>query len=84
MLKVARKKYCCGGGNAILIEPLWPMQRRGTRFYMALYQCKTCGEYTLRGDSQKEYWNTFVEILSKERAQELIAKKKEKMNDGIQ
>ena len=78
MLKMATVKYCCNGGNAVMVEPLWPMKRRGTKYFMALYQCKKCKEYTLRGDSQAKEWNTFVEILNKQTAQELIQRKKEK------
>lgn len=77
-LPIASTKYCCGDNNAIMVEPLWPMKRRGKKFYMALFQCKICKEYTLRGESQAKDWNTFAEVLNKKRAQELIDKKKER------
>jgi len=77
-LPIAKTKYCCGGGNAIMVEPLWPMQKRGKKFYMALFQCKICKEYTLRGDNQEKEWNTYVEILNKKYAEELIEKKRQR------
>jgi hypothetical protein len=77
-LPIATEKYCCGGGNAIMIEPLWPMKRRGMKFFMALFQCKTCKEYSLRGESQEKEWNTFVDILNEKQAKELIEQKKQR------
>ena len=79
MLPIATKKFCCGGGNAIMIEPLWPMKRRGKKFFMALFQCKTCGEYTLRGENQEKMWNTFVEVLNEKRAKQYIEEKKQRI-----
>lgn len=79
MLPITKKKYCCGGGNAHLVEPLWPMIKRGKKFFMALFQCKKCNEYSLRGESQEKLWNTFVEILNASQARTLIHRKKQKV-----
>lgn len=78
MDKISTKKYCCGSNNALMIVPLWPMKRRGKKWFMALFQCKCCHEYSLRGVNQQESWNTFVEILTKERALEFIKEKKDR------
>jgi len=75
MLPIDPIKYCCGGGNATLIEPLFPMIKRKKKFFMGIYQCKVCKEKTLRGENQEKEWNTFVEIINEERAQKLISKK---------
>ena len=72
----ATKKFCCGGNNALMVVPLWPMKRRGKKFFMALFQCKCCKEYTLRGENQEKMWNTYVEILNEKSAKEFINKKK--------
>lgn len=77
-LPIASKKYCCGGGNAIMVAPLWPMKKRGKKFYMALFQCKICNEYTLRGDNQEKDWNTYVEVLNETYAKKLIGEKKQR------
>jgi len=82
-LPVTKVKYCCGGGNALLVEPLWPMKRRGKKYYMALYQCKCCKEYSLRGETQARQWNCFVELLSKKKAQSYIIMKKEKIKHEV-
>ena len=80
MIPILTKKYCCGGGNAHMIETLWPMTKRGKKFFMALFQCKTCKELSLRGESQEKEWNCFVKILNKDEADALILQKKEKKN----
>ena len=80
MLPIGTTKYCCGGGNAVLVEPLWPMEKRDQKFFMGLFQCKKCKEYTLRGESQAKLWNTYVEILNEKHAQKLKAEKKEKQH----
>ncbi len=64
MLPILTKKFCCNDNNAILIVPLWPMEKRGQKFFMGLFKCKKCGEFTLRGESQARQWNTFVQILN--------------------
>ncbi len=78
MLPIGTTKYCCGGGNASLIETLFPMVKRGKKFFMAIFQCKKCKEMTLRGENQEKEWNTFVEIINEEKVQELILKKRGK------
>lgn len=65
-----------------MIETLWPMKKRGKKFYMAIYQCKCCKEYSLRGENQEKEWNTFVQILNKGQVQELINKKKERSHES--
>lgn len=82
MLPILSTKYCCGGGNALLVTPLWPMNKRGQKFLMGLFQCKKCREYSLRGESQAKQWNCFVEILNESNAKELMTQKKEKQHVG--
>jgi len=54
------------------------MKRRGKKFFMALFQCKVCKEYTLRGENQEKEWNTYVEILNEKYAKGLIKKKRQR------
>lgn len=75
-----RTKFCCGGQNATMVETLFPVQRvkngKAAKFFTAVYQCRTCHELTLRGESsQLKAWNTFVEYIDTVRLNEL---KKEK------
>jgi hypothetical protein len=81
MIPIQTTKYCCGSGNAHMIETLWPMKKRDKKFFMALFQCNTCKEYTLRGENQEKEWNTFVEVLNKEKVDALILQKKERKNE---
>lgn len=74
-----RLKYCCGGNNAIMVVPLWPVNRNGVKCYTALYKCDKCGEFTLRGEAddrdvrnQHLDWSTFVEYLNESQAVALI------------
>ena len=76
MLPIGTEKYCCGGGNAVLIEPLFPMVKRKKKYFMAIFQCKKCKEMSLRGENQEKEWNTFVEIINDQKVQELIQRKK--------
>lgn len=71
-----RTKYCCDGQHAVLVQPLFPMERKGVKFYTAIYECKKCGSLTLRGETnQLKTWNTFVEFITPEKVRELSEEK---------
>ena len=74
-----RTKFCCEGQNATLIMGLWPITRRGLKFFTALYQCKKCKEVTLRGETnQVASYNTLVEFPTPEDVEELKTIKEHK------
>ena len=69
---MVRTKFCCNGQNAELVMGLWPITRRGLKFYTALYQCKKCKEVTLRGETdQVASYNTLVEFPTPEHVEEI-------------
>jgi len=77
-------KYCCEGQNAVIFAPLWPINRAEVKYYTAVYVCKKCHSFTIRGETnQKADHTTFVEFISEEKAVELKTKKRSK-TDGVE
>jgi len=71
-----RSKFCCDGQHATMFVPLWPVIKKKIKWYTAVYQCKKCKEFSIRGETnQKTSWKTFVKFISKKRALELKAQK---------
>lgn len=73
-------KFCCGGQNAKMMSPLFPMTRerngKQVKFFTAAYKCHKCGEITLRGETdQLKAWTTFVEYLNADEVNTLIKEK---------
>jgi len=65
-------KYCCGGLHAAFIVPTRSEIRNGARYKCAMYQCKVCKEYTIRGETnQVREWTTLARIISAEQALEI-------------
>ncbi len=75
-------KFCCDGQNAIKVMGLWPVERKGKKYFTAIYQCKKCKELTLRGETnQVQSYNTLVEFISPEMFEELRAEKESKREE---
>ena len=76
--RLPKYKFCCDGLYAVLITPIKTIQKKGIRWKRGLYQCKVCGEYSIRGEtSQKDSWNTLAELVTKEEAESILKEKEE-------
>ena len=79
-----RTKYCCEGQHAVIFAPLWPMKREEVKYYTAVYVCKKCHSFTIRGETnEKKDHTTFVEFISEDEAIELKTKKRSQ-TDGME
>jgi hypothetical protein len=76
-----RIKACCGL-SAVMTQPLFPMYRdvtvngrvfKNVKFYTAIYECKTCGSISIRGETnQLREWSTFIQWIKKEDVPKLV------------
>lgn len=72
-------KACCTEYSAQLVRRLptitQTIDRKTGEWDRGLYQCQSCGKYSIRGEknSSAHFWGTYVESIGPKRAVRLVS-----------
>lgn len=75
--KLPQKKFCCNGQHTEIVTPIKSVKKGKVLWRRALYRCKKCHEYSIRGETDDlPMNNTSVDIITKEEASRILEEKK--------